>query len=353
MQFKLTKIKSKGNYIMMIKKKLVNLILVGALGTSLLTGCAQGNGNNSNTNSSANKDLLSIGISQLVEHPSLDKARVGFIKALEDNGYIDGETITLDYQNAQADLPTTQTIANKFVSNKKDLIFAISTPSAQAAYNATKDIPILMTAVTDPVAAGLVKSLEQPETNVSGTSDYLPIEKNLELIKTLIPDANSIGVLYNTSEVNSKVQVDMLKAYASENNYTVVEKGVSSANEINQAMSSLVGNIDVLYVPTDNLIVSSMPLVAKLATDNKVPVIASEDGSVKSGALACQGIDYEKLGYKTGELAVKVLKGEQVSTMPITLLDDTQIIINEDTLNALSIEKPANDNIVYITTAQN
>lgn len=329
---------------MMIKNKLMYLILAGTLGTSLLTGCSKEN---------TNKNLKQIGITQLVEHPSLDQARNGFIKALEDNGYKEGETIHIDYQNAQNDMPTTQTIANKFIADQKDLIFAISTPSAQAAYNATKDIPILITAVTDPVAAGLVKSLANPEANVSGTSDYIPIEKNLELIKTLIPNAKNIGVLYNTSEINSKIQVDKLKAYASENDYKVVEKGVSSSNEINQAMSSLIGNIDVLYVPTDNLIVSAMPLVSKLATEHKIPVIASEDGSVKSGALACQGIDYEQLGYKTGELAVKILEGEQVSNIPITFLDDTQIIINEDTLNALSIEKPDDENITYIHTDKN
>ena len=329
---------------MMIKNKLMYLILAGTVGTSLLTGCSTEN---------TNKNLKQIGITQLVEHPSLDQARNGFIKALEDNGYKEGETIHIDYQNAQNDMPTTQTIANKFIADKKDLIFAISTPSAQAAYNATKNIPILITAVTDPVAAGLVTSLAKPEMNVSGTSDYIPIEKNLELIKTLIPNAKTIGVLYNTSEINSKIQVDKLKAYASENGYKVVEKGVSSSNEINQAMSSLIGNIDVLYVPTDNLIVSAMPLVSKLATDNQIPVIASEDGSVKSGALACQGIDYEKLGYKTGELAVSVLKGEQISNIPITFLDDTQIIINEDTLNALSIEKPDDENITYIRTDKN
>jgi len=250
-------------------------------------------------------------------------------------------------------MPTTQTIANKFLSDKKDLIYAISTPSAQAAYNATKEIPILMTAVTDPVAAGLVKSIDKPEGNVSGTSDYISIDKNLELIKTFIPNTKTIGVLYNTSEVNSKVQVDMLKEYASKNNYKVLEKGVSSSNEVNQAMSSLVGNIDVLYVPTDNLIVSSMPIVSKIATDNKVAVISCEEGSVKSGALACQGIDYEKLGYKTGELAVKVLNGEKVSDIPVTMLDETQIIVNEDTLKSLSMKKTDNKDILYIKTDKN
>lgn len=331
---------------MITKNKLTNMILIGLIGTSLLAGCSTPTGRNNN-------DMKTIGITQLVEHPSLDKARIGFIKALEDNGYKDGENLKIDYQNAQNDMPTTQIIANKFVSDKNDLIYAISTPSAQAAYNTTKDIPILITAVTDPVAAGLVKSLDKPDGNVSGTSDYLSIDKNLEVIKTLIPSAKNIGVLYNTSEVNSTLQVDMLKEYASKNQYKVIEKGVSSANEINQAMSSLIGNVDVLYVPTDNLIVSSMPLVSKIATDNKIPVIASEDGSVKSGALACNGIDYEKLGYKTGELAVKVLKGEKVSNLPITMLDETQIIINEDTLKALSMEKIDDKNIVYVKTESN
>lgn len=335
---------------MITKNKLISKILVGLIGASLLTGCSNNTGNNTGKN---NDDIKTIGITQLVEHPSLDKARIGFIKALEDNGYKDGENLKIDYQNAQNDMPTTQIIANKFVTDKNDLIYAISTPSAQAAYNTTKDIPILITAVTDPVAAGLVKSLDKPDGNVSGTSDYLSIDKNLEVIKTLIPNAKTIGVLYNTSEVNSTLQVDTLKEYASKNQYTVIEKGVSSANEINQAMSSLIGKVDVLYVPTDNLIVSSMPLVSKIATDNKIPVIASEDGSVKSGALACNGIDYEKLGYKTGELAVKVLKGEKVSNLPITMLDETQIIINEDTLKALSMEKIEDKNIVYVKTESN
>lgn len=333
---------------MITKKKIISLILLGAIGISTLAGCSKGD-----NNLNSNNDIKTIGITQLVEHPSLDNTRNGFVKALEDNGYKDGENVKIEFQNAQNDMPTTQTIANKFVSDKKDLIYAISTPSAQAAYNATKDIPILITAVTDPVAAGLVKSLYTPEGNVSGTSDYISIDKTLELIETFVPDTKTIGVVYSTSEVNSKTQVDALKEYASKNNYEVIEKGISSSNEINQAMSSLVGKIDVLYVPTDNLIVSAMPLVSKIATDNKIPVIASEDGSVKTGALASKGIDYEKLGYKTGELAVKILKGEKVSNMPITMLDETQTIVNEDTLNALSLKKPDDENIVYIKTTTN
>ncbi|MDC0805201.1 ABC transporter substrate-binding protein, partial [Clostridium paraputrificum] len=247
----------------------------------------------------------------------------------------------------------TQSIASKFASDKKDLIFAISTPSAQAAFNATKDIPILMTAVSDPVAAGLVKTLEKPGTNVSGTSDFVSVDKGLELLKIFAPKAKTIGVMYNTSEVNSKVQVDALKEYASKNGFKVVEKGITTSNEVNQGISSLVGKIDVLYVPTDNLIVSSMPIVSKVANENKIPIIASEEGSVSSGALACCGIDYEKLGYKAGELAIEVLEGKSVGDIPVTTLDETEIIINEDTLKALDMQKLSADNIKYIKSDEN
>lgn len=317
----------------------------------MLVGCSN---NPSSKDSSADKDggdkVYNIGVTQLVEHPSLDKTRKGFEKALSDNGYKNGENIKIDYQNAQNDIPTAQTIASKFASDKKDMIFAVSTQSAQAAYNTTKDIPIIITAVTDPVEAGLVDTLEKPGSNLSGTSDYISVDKNIGLIISFVPDMKNIGVIYNTSEANSKIQVDQLKEYASKNGYNIVEKGVSTSNEINQAMSSLAGKIDALYVPTDNLIVSSMPIVSKIANENKIPVIACEEGSVSTGALACQGIDYEKLGYKSGEMAVKVLKGEDISSMPIETLDETNIIINEDTLKALGLKKPDKNNITYVKT---
>lgn len=335
----------------MKRSKLINLTLIGVLSISTITGCSKNNEGDSDESSSKNNDIKKIGITQLVEHQALDASKEGFVKALEDNGFKDGKNIEIDYQNAQNDMPTTQTIASKFVSDKKDLIFAISTPSAQAAYNATKDIPILITAVTDPVSAGFADSLDKPGKNVSGTSNFTPIEKSMEALDVLVPKAKTIGVIYNTSEVNSKVQVDNLKKYADKKGLKIVEKGISSSSEINQAASSLMGNVDVIYAPTDNLLASSMPIVSQLATKNKVPIIAAEEGMVKGGALACQGINYEKLGYKTGEMAVKVLKGEsKVSDMPITSLDETNLIINEDTLKALSIDKPSDNNIVYVKT---
>lgn len=326
-----------------MKKIIGKLIIVLLLVTVVLTGC-------SGTKETAEQNKVKIGISQIVEFAALDDNRKGFLKALEDNGYVEGINLEVEYQNAQGDMATSQTIAKQFASQKKDLIFAIATPSAQAAYNATKDIPILISAVTDPVAAGIVKSLESPATNVSGTSDYVPVETQLNLIKMFAPNAKRIGAIYNTSEINSEVQINQLKDYSNKNGYEVVLVGITSTNEVTQAIASLVNKIDVLYVPTDNLVVAAMPLIAQKTLENKIPVIASESGTVEAGALATQGIDYYQLGYKTGEMAARVLKGEDVSKMPITTATETKITVNEDSLNALSIKKPDNDNVEYIKT---
>ena len=329
-------------------KKLTALITTGILGISLLTGCS------STSENSSDSDIKEIGITQLVEHPALDKTREGFLKALEDNGYKDGENIKIDYQNAQNDNPTSQTIAGNFANDGKDLIYAISTPSAQAAYNATKDIPVLFTAVTDPVEAGLVESLEKTGNNVTGTSDFLSIDKSMSLVKKLAPEAKKVGVIYSTSEVNSKVQVDALKDYSSKNGYEVLEKGISTSSEANQAITSLLGKVDVLYVPTDNLVVSSMPIIAKAAADANLPVIASDEGSVTSGALACGGVDYYELGYKTGEMAVKILNGEAApSDIAVESMEEPVITMNEDTMKSLGIEKPSDTEVTIVKTEIN
>ncbi|WZL72568.1 ABC transporter substrate-binding protein [Clostridiaceae bacterium 35-E11] len=319
---------------------LKKLMLIGLLGISILAGCSK---------AEETKDVTKIGITQIVEYIALDENREGFLQALKDNGYTE-DNLEVDYQNAQGDLATAQTIAKNFASQDKDLIFAIATGSAQGAYNATKETPILISAVTDPIAAGLAESLEQPNTNVTGTSDYIPVEKQVELIKLFVPDAKKIGVLYNTSEINSEVQIDQLKEYVKDKGYEIIPLGVSSTNEVNQAISSLVNKIDILYVPTDQLIVSSMPIIAQKTLEKQIPIIASEKGSVELGALATQGINYYKLGYQTGEMAVRVLKGEDVSKMPITISDETDIIVNEDSLKALSIPKPDIENITYVKT---
>lgn len=321
----------------MVGKKLLSCLLGGlVLGTAILTGCSSA----TSSSTSNSKKVLNIGISQLVEHPALDSARKGFVDALASKGFKDGEKVKIDFQNAQGDIPTAQTIASNFVSNKKDLILAIATPAAQAAYNSTKEIPILMTAVTDPVKSGLVKSVNKPDTNVTGTSDALPLDKQFELIKKIVPNCKKIGILYNTSEANSEIQVKSAKEQAAKMNLEVIATGVTSSNDIPQGLNDLISKVDVLYTPTDNLVASSMSLISSKCLEKKIPVIGAEKAHVDSGALATEGIDYYKLGFQTGLMAADILDGKKPQDMPVQTLKETKLIINEDTAKKLNIAIP-------------
>ncbi|WML34204.1 ABC transporter substrate-binding protein [Clostridium sp. OS1-26] len=321
----------------MVGKKLLSCLLGGlVLGTSILTGCSSA----ASSSTSNSKKVLNIGISQLVEHPALDSARKGFVDALASKGFKDGEKIKIDFQNAQGDIPTAQTIASNFVSNKKDLILAIATPAAQAAYNSTKEIPILMTAVTDPVKSGLVKSMNKPDTNVTGTSDALPLDKQFELIKKIVPNCKKMGILYSTSEANSEIQVKAAKEEAAKMNLEVIATGVTSSNDMPQGLNDLLSKVDVLYTPTDNLIASSMSLISSKCLEKKIPVISAEKAHVDSGALATEGIDYYKLGFQTGLMAADILDGKKPQDMPVQTLKETKLIINEDTAKKLNIAIP-------------
>lgn len=312
-------------------RRIIAGLSLAALTIGLLSGCGK------------KEKLFKIGVNQLVRHEALDASYQGFVDALKDAGYIDGENIKIDYQNAQNDQATLNTIATKLVNDGNDLILAIATPSAQAVANATKDIPILVTAVTDPAASDLVKSNEAPGGNVSGTSDLTPVRKQIELLTQLIPDAKTIAVLYSSSESNSKIQVEMAKEAAKDFNLEVVEATVSSTNDIEQVVQSLVGKVDAIYAPTDNTIASGMPTVAMVANPNNIPIICGEEGMVSNGGLATYGIDYYKLGYLTGKQAVKIIKGEaSTATMPIEYLpeDEYSLTINEDVAKQLGIEIP-------------
>lgn len=312
-------------------KRIIAGLSLAALTIGLLGGCGK------------KEKLFKIGVNQLVRHEALDASYQGFVDALKDAGYIDGENIKIDYQNAQNDQATLNTIATKLVNDGNDLILAIATPSAQAVANATKDIPILVTAVTDPAASDLVKSNEAPGGNVSGTSDLTPVRKQIELLTQLIPDAKTIAVLYSSSESNSKIQVEMAKEAAKEFNLEVVEATVSSTNDIEQVVQSLVGKVDAIYAPTDNTIASGMPTVAMVANPNNIPVICGEEGMVSNGGLATYGIDYYKLGYLTGKQAVKIIKGEaSTATMPIEYLpeDEYALTINKEVAKQLGIDIP-------------
>jgi putative ABC transport system substrate-binding protein len=290
--------------------------------------------------STTSDKVVKIGISQLVQHPALDSACEGFIEALKEAGYEEGKNIKIDMQNAQGDVTNAQTIARKFADEKVDMILAIATPAAQAAANVTKDIPILITAVTDPVMAGLAESLDKPGNNVTGTTDMNPVSEQIKLIKDLVPNVKNVGILYNSGEINSKVQVDMAKEAADSLNLNIVEATVSNSSEVNQAAQSLLGRVDAIYVPTDNTIVSAIGAVIKVANDNKIPVIGSERGQVDAGAIATKGIDYKELGRQTGQIAVKIIKGKKPQDIPIEGSKVVTLIVNQKAAETIDLTIP-------------
>jgi putative ABC transport system substrate-binding protein len=321
-----------GGFVHMKIRRMIAGILISAMSTIVLAGC------------STKDEVFKIGVNQFITHDALDASYQGFVDALAEAGYIDGENIKIDLQNAQGDQATASTIATKLINDNNDLILAIATPSAQAVANATKDIPILVTAVTDPAGSGLVASNEAPGGNVSGTSDLTPIKSQIELLMKLVPDAKNIAILYCSSESNSKIQAEIAVEAATEVGLTTVDATVSNSNEIQQVVQSLVGKVDAIYAPTDNIIAAGMPTVALVANDNGIPIICGESGMVDKGGLATNGIDYYKLGWMTGEQAVKIIKGEaKTETMPIEYLAEDQftIKINDEVATKLGVTIPA------------
>lgn len=316
-------------------KRFLSLGVVMALGVGIM-GCSSDNGDGGNKSEDGK---VKIGISQFVEHGALDSAREGFEEALKEGGYGEDKAEII-YKNAQADSAINENISQQLVSEKVDLLFGISTLSAQSLYNATKDIPILITAVTDPVGAGVVESLEKPETNVTGTTDDIDIKVQFQLIKDLLPEAKKVGILYTSSEQNSEVQVKKAEEVAEEFGFEIIKGGVTGTNDVAAVTESIVDKVDVIYVPTDNTVVASLPVVYDRTIDKKIPIIGSERGQVEDGALATEGIDYKQLGFKTGEMAVKILNGEKPETMAIEKADKLDLIVNEETLEKLGIELP-------------
>lgn len=283
-----------------------------------------------------------IGVVQLVEHPALDQSYQGFVDGLKEAGYTDGDNIEIDYENAQGEQSNCVTIADKFVTDRVDLIFAIATPAAQAVASRTDTIPILITAVTDPETAGLVESNELPGTNVSGTSDLTPVAEQIRLLHRLIPTAKHIGLLYCSSEENSRFQCDLARAECDKLGITYEDATVSNTNEVQQVVQSLVGKVDAIYTPTDNMIASSIATVALVTNEAKIPVITGEDGMCQGGGLATYGINYYNLGKQTATMALEVLRdGKDVSTMPIQYLSDGEFSYNKEVADILGIEIPA------------
>lgn len=283
-----------------------------------------------------------IGVLQYVQHDALDASNEGFFAALDDLGV----KYDADQQNAAGEASSCQTIAETLVNNGNDLIFAIATPAAQSVAGTTADIPILLTAVTDPAESGLVESNDAPGGNVTGTSDLTPVTEQIDLLKELIPDAKTVGVLYCSAESNSVLQADMAKEACKAAGLEAADYTVSSSNEIQTVVESMIGKVDAIYAPTDNMIAAGMATVAMIANENKIPVICGEEGMVKEGGLATYGINYYKLGYKTGEMAAKVLtEGADPASMPVEYLsaEECSLLINKETADTLGIDVSSYD----------
>lgn len=283
---------------------------------------------------------LVIGITQIVEHPALDAARDGFIAALEEAGYKEGEDVVYDLQNAQGDFTNAISIAQKFKDDKVDLIVAIATPTAQAALQVNQEIPIVINAVTDPVAASLAKSWESSGNNLTGMSDAAPNKQQVELIPLFLPEAKNVGTIYNAGEANSVVQIEVAKEVCKELGLNLIEVTVSNSSEVLMAAQSLAGRVEAIYIVTDNTVVSALSSVIKVCNQEKIVLILADPSTVDKGALASYGIDYFSLGKKSGEIAIQIIKGAKPSDIPIqTITDpkDLQFVVNLDTAKIIGI----------------
>lgn len=287
------------------------------------------------------KTLIPIGIVQLVEHEALDDANRGIVDALAERGYKEGVNVTIDRQNAQADQSNLQNIAARFVSNDSKILFAIATPAAQTLAAATKTIPIVATAVTNFEVAKLVASNEKPGGNVTGVSDINPVAEQFALLMKFAPDAKAIGTIYNSSEINSTYQIELLKKAASAAGVEVVEASVSSVNDIQQAVASLKGKVGGLYLPTDNIIASAVPVLMKSVFEAGIPTVAGEGGMVRAGILASIAVDYYTLGKMTGAMGADILDGKKKpADMPIQSQKAEKVLVNLKTAETMGIQIP-------------
>ena len=318
-------------------KKSVMVSVAAMAAALLMSGCTK------KTNGTENAKKIKIGVIQLVEHSALDANYKGFVDGLAEAGYVDGQNISIDYHNAQGEQVNCVTIAEKLVNDRDDLIFAIATPAAQAVANITKNIPIVISSVTDPESAKLVLKNTAPGTNVTGTSDLTPCEAQMDLLKKLVPNAEKVGMLYCSSEQNSHFQIALAKAACDKLGLKYVDGTVSNSNEIQQVVTSLCGKVDAIYSPTDNMIAAGMATVAQVANEKGIPTICGEEGMVAAGGLATYGINYYELGKQTAAMAVEILRdGKKPAEMPIQYLQKCDLSINEATAKALGITIPEN-----------
>ena len=342
-----------------MKKKMMAMVLIAAM-TASVAGCGSSSASSAAASTAASaaastaastaasaaapaSGSYTVGISQFAEHSSLDDCREGFLEGLAESGIVEGTNLTIQLQNANADTGTAATIADNFVSTKVDMICAIATPSAMAAYNSAKDtdIPVVYTAISDPVAAELASADGTSAGNITGTSDALPVEAQLKMIREVQPDAKKIGILYTTSETNSVSTIAEYKKLATQYGFEIVESGISTIADVPLAAADLVTKVDCISNLTDNTVVSALQTVLDAANKAGIPVYGSEVDQVKQGCLASEGIDYKKLGIQTGEMAAKILLGQsKASDMKFETISQSSLYVNTAVAKNLGITLP-------------
>lgn len=314
---------------MNMKKWLSTILMVGVL---VLGACASGE-------SATEEDgPIKIGTLNYIDHESLSAAEKGFYQALADNGYIEGETIEIESLSAQGTQANLNPMAEQLVKGN-DMVLSLGTATTQALANVEQEKPILFTAVTDPVDAGLVESQEAPGGNITGSSDYMPIDKQIDLLLSLNPEAKAVGVIYNSSEPNSTIQAEEAIYFIEEAGLEAVVTTVTSTNDVQQNLMSIADDIDLLYAPTDNTIAGTMPTVKDITIEYQIPSVLGSPEMVEEGGLATYSVDYHSIGYQAGEIAVEILEGRaEPATTPYQNAKELKLVVNEEVAEALGID---------------
>lgn len=315
------------------RAKFLSLALAGLV--TVLASCGSGETGNSSA------DMPFVAVSQFVEHPSLDAVQEGLKDELSEAGYKEGENLRWEMLSAQANPATATQIAQKYAAAKPDVLVAIATPSAQSAVSEADNIPIVFSAVTDPLAAKLVDNVEKPGGSVSGISDLSPVKEHLALIKEILPEAEKLGVIYSAGEDNSISIVNLLKDSAAASGFDEIKEAtVASSSEVATAARSLVGAVDAIYVPTDNTVVSALESVVQVGKENRLPVFSGDTDSVERGAIASLGFNYYDIGIQTGEMVVRVLEGDKVGDMPVEFANVLKLHINPEAAKSMGVTLP-------------
>ncbi|WP_173934854.1 ABC transporter substrate-binding protein [Chelativorans sp. Marseille-P2723] len=288
----------------------------------------------------ASAETVKVAVTAIVEHPALDAVRDGVRDGLKEAGYSAGENLEFTYESAQGNPATAAQIARDFVGSSPDVIVPISTPSAQAVAAATRSIPIVFTAVTDPIAAGLAASVEEPGGNVTGVSDLSPIAEHIALVKEILPEAETIAFIYNPGEANSVALLNLFRETAEEQGLSVVEAPANRSADVQAAARSAVGKADAIYVPTDNTIVSALESLVAVCEENDLPLISADTDSVERGALASVGFNYYEVGRQTAEVVIRVLNGEDPGMIPVTFATGTDLVVNPKAAEAMGVSLP-------------